>query len=662
MKRAALATLLAAACDPAGTSTGDRDAALPTCATPAYPVQQIRLLTRREYDASVRDLLPSLVATCATDADCDLRHQSCVADTCVADACALVTFVLPAPDGPYGSVHVAGSFNGWPATRAEGGWPMTWVASERAYVAKHAVPDGRHLYKLVIDDGVDWVADPSNAATEPDGFGENNSVLIQQCDGAAPVTGDGFDPAADFPVESRPQGYAFDNHADAGLVTSVHVGQYLDAAATIADQALARPAELLGCTPTDDACVRGWVTAFGRRAFRRPLTPAEVDRYAGYVTAQADRTTGLSVALQVMLSSPDFLYRSEVGEDVGDGTAVLTAWETATALAYLLWGTTPDDALLDAAANGDLDTPAGIEIQARRLLDDPRARGLVGTFTEQWLGIEKVSTLDRSEALFPGFTPAVRAGMRDETRTFVEHVTFDAGRTFADLFTSDVTWIGDAVAPFYDLPPPGSVAAVQVAGDPRRAGLLGQGSVLAATAHSDQTSPIRRGVFVRERLLCQDLGLPPANAGGVPDVDPTATTRERFAQHTADPFCSGCHQYIDGVGFGFEHFDPVGRWRDDDAGQPIDAAGDLNDLEGIGTRTHAPFDGLPQLGELLATSPSARRCFADQWLRFTLGRENDPADCSLDAVDDPFAQSGGSIPELLVALTQAPSFTRRTTP
>jgi hypothetical protein len=183
---------------------------------------------------------------------------------------------------------------------------------------------------------------------------------------------------------------------------------------------------------------------------------------------------------------------------------------------------------------------------------------------------------------------------------------------------------------------------------------------LATYAHSDQSSPIKRGVFVRDRLLCQVFGTPPANAGGVPDVDPNATTRERFRQHTDDPTCYGCHQYIDDVGFGFERFDAVGQFRSTENGHPIDALGNMNDVEGLGTATNAPFEDLATLGETLAQSPAAQRCFTTQVYRFATGKFETPQDaCALDRLQRRFDDADHDIRELLLGVALTPEFTTR---
>ncbi|MCA9699864.1 MAG: DUF1588 domain-containing protein, partial [Myxococcales bacterium] len=194
----------------------------------------------------------------------------------------------------------------------------------------------------------------------------------------------------------------------------------------------------------------------------------------------------------------------------------------------------------------------------RRLLDDPRARELLGTFAAQWLGIESIAVADKSTVTYPEWQPALGAAMAEETRRFVTHVVFDGSGSFDELLTADYSLVNPALASHYGIagldPGLGDQDFVEAQLPPERAGILGHASLLASYAHSDQSSPVRRGLFVRQRLLCQQFGTPPPNAGGVPEVDPNATTRERFRQHSSDPNCSICHQFIDELGFGFERF------------------------------------------------------------------------------------------------------------
>jgi len=632
------------------------------CDAPTYGPRKLRLLTRREYNSTVNDLFeltgPS-GASCSNDGDCDIEKASCVGGTCIADACNQHTFIFPTGSQQYGKVHVAGEFNNWPGTIAAGGWQMTYVPAKGLYYTKRTLQNGTYPYKFVLDEAT-WVPDPANAVKVPDGFGGQNSVLTLACAAGGTGTGGAYDWAKDFPIESRPKGFGYDDSADAGIVTSVHVEQYMKAAEALALKGTENLGKIVPCDPNADpqGCAATFVKSFGKRAFRRPLSDAEATKYAKLVTGQATFTDGVRVALQVMLSSPFFLYRFEIGSPRGDGTFALDPWEVASALSYTIWGTMPDAALFTSAENGKLASAQGIEDETRRLLADPKARDTLGTFSLQWLGVERVLTADKSTTLYPGFSDAERRAMAEETREFVTHVVFDGSGKYDELLLGGYTFANDTLAPIYGLP--GGIGQTMTKVDQpaeRKAGLLGHGSVLASYAHSDQTSPIRRGVFVREYLLCQEFGQPPAAAGGVPDIDPNATTRERFHQHTSDPACSSCHQYIDDVGFGFERFDAIGQYRDTESGKPIDASGDMNDVEGLGTNTHAPYTTLPELASTIAQSKAAKDCFATQYYRFATGRLEEVSDlCGLRSLDDSFASTGYDMRELIVSVLASDGF------
>jgi hypothetical protein len=596
------------------------------CNTVPPAARRLRLLTRREYRATVRDLFGSAAPamSCARATDCAYR-DTCTAGQCEPTACDAQTFVFDPQGRTYSSVHVAGDFNQWAATIAGGGLPLVYDASSSLWVGTFTVGSGRHLYKLVLDQA-QWISDPRAPASEPDEFGGQNSIADLAC---AATTAD---PIASLPVESRRAGFPFDTDSGAALVTAAHVDAYLAAAEKLADFAATQALD---------------VPTIGRRLFRRPLTDDERDRY-GALAAMDMKT-----ALHAMLISPAFLYRSELGERAGDKYR-LTAYEIATALSYMFVGTTPSDELLAAAERGEVAKPAGIEMWARTLLADPRARMQVGELVLQWSGAQNVLTAEKRADLFPDFTPATRAALAAETRTFAEHVVFDGTGTFGELMTANYTIVDPIAAKFY------GVTAGRVSYDSKRAGLLGHAAVLATTAHSDQTSPVLRGLLVRRNFLCQDLPPPPPFAGGLPAVDPNATTRDRFAMHSKNGACRSCHQFIDSIGVGLERFDPVGRWRDQENGQSIMAGGDMNDVERLGTGTNAEFQTLPELAQTLAASTAAQSCFVRQYLRFSRGvRETLAERCARVKLESQLSAAGGDIRELMVQSVLSPDFVER---
>jgi len=604
-----------------------------SCASSTLPTPSIRLLARGELHATLADLVAPLSPSCTALSSCDVARESCVDGVCAPDACATKTFVFTPSGSMPTTVHVAGSMNGWAPTIAAGGWPLTYDATLGAFVAKHAVVDGDHQYKLVLDETT-WITDPQATLTAPDGFGGQNARLVVACaDVAPPVTIDFDDEGlvADYPPSVRSAHFPFDGHADTGVVSTAHVDALMAISDEIARHTVARLPRLLPCAATsaDTACADSFVDVFAARAWRRPLALDERARVRNVITSAPDFTEGVHRAVQMVLLSPGFAYRTELGVDDGNGALTLTEHEIASALSYFLTGSMPDAILLALADEGALHDPVVRAEEAARLLATPRADRMLARFVESWLGIENLGSVSRVDDT-GAFTPAVRARMLDETRALFVHVAKNG--TLDDLFTSSFTFGDSLLASFYGLSSTDGVIALPF---DRQGGLLGHGSVLSVLAYPTETSPVRRGLFVRERLLCQDLGIPPPNAGGVPDVDPNATTRERFEQHTTNPQCAACHQYIDDVGFGLERYDHTGRLRATDNGFAIDASGDMNDVEGLGTGTSAPYEGPRALGLVLAESDAARTCFVSQVARFQSGTEHIDA-CALSALDDDF--------------------------
>jgi hypothetical protein len=480
----------------------------------------------------------------------------------------------------------------------------------------------------------------------------------------ADLLGDDSHPSEGFAQEG---GSGFDNNADVTSVTWLMAQKYMLASEEIAARAVADLDGLLPCDPSvaEATCIDGWIESFGREAWRRPLTAEELsglrELFADSRVTE-DLPTSVGLVLQALLQSPHFLYRVELGVpgETGALAVPLDDWEMASRLSYFLWGSMPDPTLSAAADAGELRTREQIEAQARRMLDDPKARRMVGHFYEQWLGYHQLDFIDKDTSMFPTWSPAIAARQRAEAEAFLEHVMFEDDATLATLLTAPYTFVDAELAGFYGIEAPagdGGLGLVEPQGQ-QLAGILTQGGVLSAHSKANSTNPIARGIFVREQLLCTIPPPPPDNVDIVPPTpDPNATTREQFEQHRSDPACSGCHMLFDPIGFGFENYDAVGRFRTTENGFDVDASGELaaSDVDG-------PFVGPRQLGEKLAGSEQVAQCVARQWFRFSYGRtESAELDaCNLDSLDQAFADSGYDMRELLVSLTQTDAFLFRT--
>ena len=480
----------------------------------------------------------------------------------------------------------------------------------------------------------------------------NNSV--------ADLLGDTTHPGSAFVADT--QEGLFDNTASTQTVPVLLAEQYLNAASQLAD-GIKDVTKLVGCDPagsTGATCVRSFIDRFGRRAYRRPLSTDEATRLAAvYDTARtaSDAPTGVRAVVTAMLASPNFLFRPEFGSTVAGTIAnakPLTAYELAGRLASLVWASAPDDVLLDAAAKGQLTTRAQVETQARRMLADPRARPALSNFYTQWFGMARIKTAAKDATAYPDFNDVLRDSMGEETRRFIDDVLWNGDAQLTTMLTASYSFVNKPLAALYGVAGPSDANTyTRVNLDPKqRSGVFTQASMLAGYARPDQSSPIKRGQWLRVRLLCQELPDPPANVPELPMPVAGVSNRERFAMHTNNPACSGCHNLIDGLGFGLEAYDGIGRFRTMDQGVAVDSSGNItsSDIDGA-------YNGAPELAARLASSAQVRDCAPTQWLRYAIGRKAEDADgCSLLQLKQAFADSKGDLRELMVELTQTDVF------
>lgn len=404
--------------------------------------------------------------------------------------------------------------------------------------------------------------------------------------------------------------------AAATAISPRGIEQYEAAAFELAIQALLDPAEPLACDPTgvvDDACAQDILGPLARRAWRRPVTETElqtlIDVSAEAATELADFHEGLVYGLAAVLQSPWFLYRVELGVD-----GRLTDLELATRLSFFLWDTLPDETLLAAAEAGELATPDQVTAQVDRMLADERARAGVRNLFTEMLELYDLDALNKDSTVFPHMSPDVGPSAREETLLTIEDLVFTQDADFRTLMTTRRTFLDRTLATLYDVRAPerdGFGLAELDADGPRR-GYLGQVSFLALQAHPVSSSATRRGVFVREVLLCQPMSPPPADVDtSIPEADADSPTlRERIATHLEDPSCAGCHQLTDYIGLGLEQFDGLGLYRTTENGAAIDPSGDLDGQD---------FSDAWELGAALRDHDAFARCLVETVWRYGAG-------------------------------------------
>ena len=384
---------------------------------------------------------------------------------------------------------------------------------------------------------------------------------------------------------------------------------------------------IFGCRPLnpeeEEPCATDILTALAERAFRRPVTPhgEDVDQLLEFYRAGRAGATfdaGIQRALESILVDPEFLFRIERDPaNVAPATAYrLTDVELASRLSFFLWGSIPDDELLDVAGAGRLSDPAVLEEQVRRMLSDQRSGVLVSSFAAQWLHLRRMRSVAPDVNAFPTFDENLRDALVRETELFVESQVRE-DRSVVDLLTADYTFVNERLARHYDIPGVyGSRFRRITIEDDARRGLLGQGSILTATSLATRTSPVVRGKWVLENILGTPPPPPPPDVPELPEreeSDAVTTMRERMEVHRANPVCASCHDRMDPIGFALENFDAVGKWRDAESDIVIDASGRLPD----GTT----FDGLPELrGVLLARQDEFVTTVTEKLLTYALGR------------------------------------------
>lgn len=477
------------------------------------------------------------------------------------------------------------------------------------------------------------------------------------------LLGDQTRPADLFPPEDFLHG--FKNQSRSQEISPILAEAYNGAAERLARNAFAGGEDhgrLVPCkakAASDAGCAQAFVRSFGQRAFRRPLTEAEAQRYSGLLLKEATRSgeflRGAQLIVEAMLQSPKFLFRVEGG-----------AYKAASSLAYFLWDSMPDQELFRAAGAGELANPAHIRQQAQRMLKEGKARQALDEFTAQWLRFDQVLNAVKDRNLYPQFNLQLATAMTEETRRLVADLVWGE-KSFLDFFEARYAFINSDLATLYGLPAPASeFDKVAFPADSERAGVLGQAAFLAMTSKPGETSPTVRGLFVRDQFLCQQVPDPPPGVNSTlppVTVDKPQTNRQRLQEHLINRTCAGCHMLMDPIGFGFERFDAIGQFQQKQAVmvmppdrkmRPIRLQLDIDPSASINGIPNSNFSSPKELGRILASSPVCQECMVKQLFRYAFGRQESAADQAVIASGlEVFQKSGFRWKELMVYYANA---------
>lgn len=488
--------------------------------------------------------------------------------------------------------------------------------------------------------------------------------------GLTPVEAEGF--VATFRLDPAGSGYIFENHTEALSVDETLWAAYRRAASDVAallfedtDRRDALIARYSAGATDDDAQADAYISNLGQRVHRRPLDASQRAAYRDVYTAGRDlfpdmnaaHHAGLRLVTEAFLQSPYFVYRVELGTDEAAAQNPLTDYEIATRLSYFLWNSSPDDALLAAAAAGELTTEAGLRAQAQRLLEHPRAEAVVSEYHRQLLDLSRYDAINPSPVVYPDVSERLPELAKAETDLFVRMIwNEDGGLT--ELLTSRETHVNAELAGIYGLE--GSFddeALTRVELDPgTRRGIFTQVGFLASHATQVDPDPIHRGIFLSKYMVCNTIGFPPGEIPPLPAGN-GRTNREVVESHTEQPGtdCASCHvSLINPFGFAFESYDAVGSYRTMDGDYPVDTTAEPL----IGDQT-VPVSGALELIDVMAQSEAVHACYAQHWMELAFGVTAERGRDGLVERMTEASLGGASVRELLLGIVTSRPFTTR---
>lgn len=472
-------------------------------------------------------------------------------------------------------------------------------------------------------------------------------------------------PSAMFPSPSgkTPTGYSTELGAEE--FGEHDVEQVVYAAEDVAEGVAAVAPELIACAGeagADAACVGEFLDRYGRRIYRRALTDDEratlLAVHAAAVADDASFTDALALVVDEMLQTPQFLYISEYA---AASPRPLEGFEVASRLSFLLWDSIPDDTLLDLAETDALVDRDAVISQAERMLADAKADTTIARFFREWSQTRMVSPADKSTEMFPFFDTDFAASVNESFDRYTIATVRDGG-TIDDMLRGSTAWVDAAMAEFFGVQAPSGDDWAEVELDATRyRGVLTHPALQASLAHSDRTSPVFRGAFVRKRLLCEAMPPPPAGAMSVHlDLPPDPTARQESEARIARADCGACHALIDPAGLAFETFDAAGRYTTNDAlGRAIDPAGTLPGVAGM----DITFADHAEMIDRLAEVPDVQKCFARHLFRFAMSRMDTDADaCTIAEIEQTLVDAEGDLGAALVAIVGTDAYLQREAP
>jgi hypothetical protein len=423
--------------------------------------------------------------------------------------------------------------------------------------------------------------------------------------------------AHDFPDDGF-GGMGFDNDDQAIRTLGTAGEKIFTAAEKVVDQVMTNPESFLNSCNTSSSrlsCVSNLIQSTARRAFRRDVALADVQSLIDLSMKTSDIRTGVRNAMVAMLASPRFLFHLiDYSVNRKGTTHTLSAFEFASRLSFMLWSSIPDDRLLNLASSGQIFDPITQKAEITRMLADPKAQRFVQAFPAQWLGYNSVLTTERNLSFFPEFNDQLRQSMVNEANLLFMDV-FKRNLSVETLITADYTFVDQTLAQFYGIPyPAGSTGftGVRLDGTNRR-GLLTQAAFMTGSVHGNSTSPVHRGIVMLSKVLCQPVGTPPAGIPPLGATDGSLTLREALSEHVSSPTCFSCHKHMDPIGFAFENYNPIGKWRNADLqGRPYQIHGQMPD----GFKFNKPGE----VALWMATGDKFKACFSNYLAAYSVGR------------------------------------------